>query len=71
MLVPAHDGMAFRFEAHISAQGEAEDFQDSLLNVAVQIDQQVAATDEIEARERRVAGDIVRREKDRLTDFLF
>jgi hypothetical protein len=25
MLVPAHDGMAFRFEAHISAQGEAED----------------------------------------------
>src|SRR5947207_15322999 len=25
MLVPAHDGMAFRFEAHISAQAEAED----------------------------------------------
>jgi hypothetical protein len=24
-LVPAHDGMAFRFEAHISAQAEAED----------------------------------------------
>ena len=45
------------------SQGEVGDLDDALLGVAVEIDQQVAAAEEIDARERRVLEQVVHREQ--------
>ena len=47
-----------------------EEREQPLLRLRVQIDEQVAAGDEVEFRERRVLADVLRREDDHLPNFL-
>src|ERR1700733_10624885 len=47
-----------------------ENLQHPFLHLAIQIDQQVAAADEVEPGERRIAGQVVRREQHRLAQLL-
>src|SRR5215207_11570532 len=51
-------------------QGEVEQREDRLLRVRLQVDQQVAAGDEVHLRERRVTNEVVRREDDALAQRL-
>ena len=48
-----------------------KDLQHLVLRFAVEIDQKVAANDQVEPRKRRVAQDIVRGEKDQLAQVFF
>ncbi len=54
----------------VPLQGVMEERQQPALCRAVQIDEQVAAGDEVEFRERRVLADVLRREDDQFPDFL-
>ena len=47
------------------AQGEMEQRKDALLHLGPQVDQEIAATDQIEARKRRIGHHVVDREHDR------
>ncbi|RIH78425.1 hypothetical protein Mterra_03670 [Calidithermus terrae] len=51
-------------------QGEVEQLQHPLLHVAVEVDEQVAADDEVEAGEGGVAQDVVRREEHQVAHLL-
>ena len=51
------------------AQREVQDVEDLLLRVAVQVDQQIAARDEVEPRKRRVAHQVVQRKEHRFAHF--
>ena len=61
-----------RSEEQIAARLEREmkQRQDRLLRVRLEVDQQVAAGDQIELGERRIADDVVRREDDALAQVL-
>src|SRR5580704_3000018 len=50
----------------IAAQREMENFQRPLLHLTVEINQQVAAADQIHFRERRIAQHVMRREQNRV-----
>ena len=52
------------------AQREVEQADEALLDLGLEIDQQVAAADQVEARERRVLQQVLRREGDRLPERL-
>ena len=51
-------------------QGEMENADDALLNFGFEIDQHVAATDQVDPGERRVAKDVLDAEDDRFAQFL-
>src|SRR5262249_13022483 len=52
------------------AQCEVKHRNDARLKLGAEIDQQIAAGDEIDARERRIAHDAVRREDAEIADLL-
>jgi hypothetical protein len=51
-------------------QGVVEGGQDTLLQTRLEVDHQVAAGDQVEARERRILAEVVRREQAQLADVL-
>ncbi len=71
-LVEQAAGALARSQKQVAAglQREMEQREDGLLRVRLEVDQQVAAGDQIELRERRVANQVVRREDDALADVL-
>jgi hypothetical protein len=70
LLVPGHVlGVAQKQEA-VGQKREVEEGDDPVLQVGVEIDQQVAAGDQVELREGRVPDDVVRREDAHLAQFL-